>query len=406
MTDAPQFLLDPNWTFLNHGSFGATPREILDAQIKWRHQMERQPVRFVVDQLQNATDAARKEAGRLLGANPANLAFVSNATTGVNAVMRSLSFRQGDEVLTTNHRYQAVRNTLDHICDRTGAKVVEAHIPFPLHSSEDIFSAVCNGFTSRTTLLVVDQISSPTALIFPVARLIQEAKSRGIAVLVDGAHAPGQLGFGQDNPTPRDCPGLDDLGADFWVGNLHKWICAPKGAAVLWVADEHRPRIHAPAISHGYKQGIHAEFDWCGTFDPTAWLASADAIRLHETMGGATLREANHQLVRAGRKIVADAIGAPLPHPDDPQIYGSMATIPLGVGIDHLQDVWRVLTENHRVEAPIVPLPQSARDQSPGQCGIRISGFAGYNVAQDYERLAAVLPSVVGQFTRQPWPTR
>jgi isopenicillin-N epimerase len=372
----PQFLLDPEVTFLNHGSFGATPRCVLDAQRQWQDQLEREPVRFFLREAPAALDAARVRAARFVGCAPADLAFVPNATTAVNAVLNSMTFAENDEILTTNHRYDAVANTLERTARRWGARVRIAEVPFPLHEPEQITEAVVACMGPRTRLLVIDQITSPTALIFPVEEIIKQARRRGIMVLVDGAHAPGQI--------PLQ---VEALGADFWTGNLHKWVCAPKGTALLWVHRRHHDWVHPPVTSHGYAEGFHARFDWTGTNDPSAWLASSTAIELHETLGGHELRAAHHALVRRGREVVAAAIGATLPHPDDDRLYGSMATIPLSKPGERAEPIWDALGLEHGIEVPVF----AWRDVA----WLRISGFAAYNTASDYERLAQVLPEVL-----------
>ena len=373
----PMFRLDPAVTFLNHGSFGAVPTEVEDARRRWAAEMEKEPVSFVIRTLPEALDTALKRAARFVGVDPAGLVFVRNATEGVNAVLASLQFAAGEEVLTTNHRYDAVRNALAHHVERHGAAVVEAEIPFPLRSSDEIFQAVEAAFTKRTRLLVIDWISSPTALILPVARLVAAAHARGIPVLIDGAHAPGQVELQ-----------LDTLGADFWVGNLHKWVCAPRGTALLHVSPAWRDRIHPTVISHGYGKGLQAEFGWVGTADPSPWLASIEAMDLHEAMGGPTFRAANHRLVQEGRELLAQALRVELPHPDDPELYGSMATIPLPRPAEQARAIQDRLYDRHRIEVPIVPWG--------GRAWVRISGFSAYNHASEYSRLARALPGVLG----------
>lgn len=369
----PRFLLDPEITFLNHGSFGATPEEILARQDHWRRRLEREPVRFVVDELPGAMEAARSVVAAFLGADPQGLAFVPNATTGVNAAVGAVELGPADEILTTNHRYDAVDHTLHHLADRAGARVAYADVPFPLSSPQDIIDAIDRAWTPRTRLLVVDQIASPTALVFPVAALVAMARDRGVPVVIDGAHAPGQLSLD-----------LNQLQPEFWTGNLHKWCCAPKGAAVLWVNEEWRARTHAPVISHGYRGGLHAEFDWCGTFDPSAWLAAADACELHHSLGGASFRSDCHRLVQQGRALVADAMGVSLPHPDDPRLYASMASIPVPLAPERFAELRSRMLAQHRIELPFISWQ--------GKLWLRISGFAAYNRPQDYERLAQLMP--------------
>lgn len=368
------YLLDPNVCFLNHGSFGATPKEILEAQHALRLQMEAEPVDFLIRELPDRWRAALDTVAGFLGADPEGTAFVQNATSGVNAVISSIDWQAGDQILTTNHRYDAVRNTLSHAAARAGAEVVEAIVPFPLNDPAQIIAAITAAIGPKTRMLVIDQITSPTALIFPVREIIKIARERGVLVLVDGAHAPGQIEVN-----------LTALDPDFWVGNLHKWLCAPKGAAVLYVSEPWRDRIHPTTISHGYGKGLHEEFGWIGTLDPTAWLCAPAAIALHKAQGGAAFRAAHHALVQTGREVIADALGVELPHPDSNALYGSMASIPLPCAVDAVPDLFRAIRLQDQIEVPIHPWNNRA--------WVRISGFAGTNTPDQYHRLAYALAS-------------
>lgn len=368
----PRFQLDPTITFLNHGSFGAVPLELQEVQDRWRRRLEAEPVRFMVRELPGALGGAREACADFLGADPADLVFVRNATSGVAAVLQSFPLAEGDEILTTDHRYQAVRNAMSAVCARTGAEVREVSLPFPVESPEALHEAVVAAIGPRTRLLVLDWITSPTALVLPVHALVAEARARGVAVLVDGAHSPGQVEVD-----------LEALGADFWVGNLHKWLCAPRGTALLHVSPRWQEQIHPPVVSHGWGQGLHAEFDWTGTDDPTGWLTAPAAVELHEAMGGAEHRDRGHALVRAGREALAAALEVELPHPDDPELFAMMATVPLGLGAEVCWGLMERLLHRHRIEVPVVPWREEA--------WVRISGFPAYNRVEQYERLAEVL---------------
>lgn len=372
----PRFLLDPTATFLNHGSFGATPRELLAVQSALRAEMEHQPVDFLVRQLPARLAAARERLGALLGARADDLAFVPNATAGVAAVLGSVELAPGDEILTTNHSYNAVTQAIRRRARGVGARVVTARLPWPTPHPDALEAAVVQAITDRTRLLVIDQVTSPTALVLPAERIVAAARERGVLTLVDGAHAAGQLSV--------DLRALD---ADWWVGNLHKWLCAPKGAALLCTREHHQARTQPTIPSHGNGLGYREEFDWPGTFDPTAWLTAPAAADLHDAMGGEQLRADHHALVQRGREEIADAIGAPLPHPDDPALYAAMAALPLGLPADRALSVNQTLWAHHRIEAPVSPFE--------GQAVLRISGFAAYNTPADYTRLAQVLPKVL-----------
>jgi isopenicillin-N epimerase len=313
--------LDPAVTYLNHGSFGACPTAVLQVQTRLRRELEAEPVDFLVRRLPARLDETRQTLAAFLGADPADLVFVPNATTGVNAVLRSLPFAPGDELLTTDHTYGACRKSLDYVAGQSGARVVTASVPFPIAGEEAVVAAVLAAVTPRTRLALLDHVTSPTALVFPLARLVRELQARDVDTLVDGAHAPGLV--------PLD---LDALGATYYTGNAHKWLCAPKGAAFLHVRRDRQAGLHPLTISHGYRQGFHAEFDWTGTCDPTPWLCIPEAIRyLGQLLPGGwpTLMAANRALALQARDLLCAALQVAAPCPDS--MLGAMASIPLPV---------------------------------------------------------------------------
>ncbi|MGB8170691.1 MAG: aminotransferase class V-fold PLP-dependent enzyme [Chthoniobacteraceae bacterium] len=379
-----QWPLDPEVVFLNHGSFGACPRVVLEAQADLRAQMEAQPVRFLQREYEPLLDAARAELAIFLKARPDDLVFVHNATAGVNAVVRSLDFRAGDELLTTDHAYNACRNVLVEAARRSGASVVVAAVPFPLASEEEIFGAIMAKVTDRTRLAMIDHITSPTALVFPVARLITALEQRGVEVLIDGAHAPGAV--------PLD---LDGLRPHYYTGNLHKWVCAPKGAAFLWVRPDRQEAVRPSIVSHGEnirrpgRSAFHDRFDWPGTLDPTAWLSVPAALRFGAGLfagGWDELRERNRQLAISARALVASRLGVPLPCPN--HLLASMAAIALPEPLqrrpfngERFDPVQVELYEKARVEVPVMRWGPSPRRW------LRISAHA-YNTTGDYRTLA------------------
>jgi isopenicillin-N epimerase len=376
--------LDPQITFLNHGSFGATPSVVLERQNELRAQMEREPVRFFVRELEPLLDQARRTLAEFIGADPEGLAFVPNATAGVNAVLRSLDLDKFDELLVTDQEYNASRNALEYVAGMAGAKIVVVEIPFPIESADVVVERVLAAVTDRTRLLLIDHITSQTALIFPIERIVKEVASRGVDTLVDGAHAPGFL--------PLD---VRAIGAAYYTGNLHKWVCAPKGAAFLYVRENRRRSVHPVAISHGAnatredRSRYLLEFDWTGTFDPTAWLCVPDALAfMHEHGGWAEVMRRNRALALLARDLLCDALQIAKPAPDD--MLGAMAAVPLPDGTQHiapslygdpLQDK---LLFAHAIEVPIVPWP------APPKRVLRVSAQL-YNELGDYERLAAAL---------------
>jgi isopenicillin-N epimerase len=384
---ADHWTLDPGVVFLNHGSFGACPRVVLAAQAEWRTRMERQPVQFLWRDLPGLIDGAREELARFLKAEPENLVFIGNATSGVNAVARSLQFQAGDELLTTNHDYNACRNVLAEAAARAGARVVVAKVPFPLTDEQEIINAILAAVTKRTRFAMIDHVTSPTALVFPVARIIRALEERGIETLVDGAHAPGCVPLDIEHWRPA-----------YYTGNLHKWVCAPKGAAFLWARPDRQDALRPTVISHGEntrrpgRSAFHDRFDWPGTLDPTAWLSVPAAIQFGAALfpgGWEELRDRNRMLASAGRALLAGRLGVPLPCPNE--LHASMATLPLpdtfqqppvdGARFDPLQTH---LLDKHGIEVPIV------RWGEPPRRHLRISAQA-YNSTEDYRTLAEAL---------------
>jgi len=320
MSYAALWSLDPAVAHLNHGSFGACPTAVLEKQAELRARLEREPTDFLVRDAPRLNAEARAALGQFVGADPDDLAFVPNATTGVNAVVRSLELAPGDELLTTDHAYGACKKTLDYVASRTGARVVVASVPFPLRDPEEVVSPVLACVTSRTRLAMLDHVTSPTALVFPIERLVAELAARGVDTLVDGAHALGMLPLH-----------LSRLGAAYYTGNAHKWLCAPKGAAFLHVRRDRQKGIHPVTISHGYAGGeprFRDEFDWTGTTDPTPALTIPECIRY---MGGLLpggwpeLMAANNGLALKAREILCAALGVAAPAPES--MVGSMAAV-------------------------------------------------------------------------------
>ena len=383
------WLLDPQITFLNHGSFGATPRAVLDKQSEWRNRMESEPVRFLVREIEPLLDAARREVAAFVNADPEDLVFVPNATAGVNAVLRSLDLDEHDELLVTNQEYNASRNVLDFVAELANAKVVPVEIPFPISSPDEVVERVLAAVTDRTRLLLIDHITSQTALINPVETLVAEMHDRGIDTLVDGAHAPGMV--------PLD---LTKLGAAYYTANLHKWVCAPKGAAFLHVRRNRKYGVRPIAISHGAnatrtdRPRLWLEFDWTGTFDPTAWLASADAIRYVGSLvpgGWPEVMRRNHALALRARDILCDALRIQQPAPD--AMLGSMASLPIPDGAPDAatgdgDSLHLALFERHRIEVPVMPWPH------PPKRLIRVSAHL-HNNETEYAELGRILRTLI-----------
>ncbi len=383
----PAWPLAPEVTFLNHGSFGSCPLAVLEEQDRLRRQLEAQPVRFFVRELEDRLDAVREALAGFVHARAAGFVFVPNATTGVNAVVRSLGFAPGDELIATDHTYNACGNVIDAIAARDGARVVVVPIPFPIADASEVEAAFLAAVTERTRFALLDHVTSPTGLVLPVERLVPALRARGITVMVDGAHAPGML--------PVD---LEALGADAYTANAHKWICAPKGAAFLHVSEALEEIVRPVVISHGAnatrtdRSRYQVEFDWVGTDDPTAVLSIPTALATLESMhpdGWDGIRAANHALALAARDLICEAFDVPVPAPDD--MLGSMAAVPLPDGpLEHLDSALATtalqdaLYERHRVEVPIVPWPRSPKRL------VRVSAQR-YNDIDDYRKLVHAL---------------
>jgi len=371
------FLLEDGVTFLNHGSYGATPQVVLAAADEWRMRMERQPVRFMRSELPPALRAAAERLARFFGARGEDLVFLDNATSAVNAIARALDIGPGDVLATTDHGYGAVRRTLEYVASRSGARVVEIPVPFPIIGADAAFDALVAGWPEDVKLFVVDHITSPTALILPVERMATFARSRGARVLIDGAHGPGQLAL--------DVP---KLGGDWYIGNCHKWLFAPKGCGFLWAHREAQAGLHPTVISHGYGQGFHAEFDWTGTRDHSPWLAVTAALDFVEALGVERMRGWQRQLRSRACDLLRQAWGVPAGGPDE--MLGAMATLGLPEryqpsGPADKAAAWRLhdrIWAAHRIEAPIMPFG--------GRLWLRISAQI-YNNLDDYRILAAAL---------------
>ena len=398
MTDSSQkhefadhWLLDPEVVFLNHGSFGATPKTVLDEQSRIRLQIEREPLIFFDHDYLGQLDQARADLADFLGASADDLAFVVNATTGVNTVLRSLQLEREDQLLVTDHEYNACRNAIDAVAAENGAEVVVAPIPFPLKNEGEVVEAVLEKLTPKSRLLLIDHVTSQTGMVLPIERLVKEAQAYGVDVLIDGAHAPGMVALD-----------LDSLGATYYTGNLHKWICAPKGAAFLHVREDRRDGVRPLVISHGAnahsveRSRFHLEHDWTGTRDPSAWLSVPVAIRKMESMvegGWDEVRHRNRELVLEGREILCDALGIEAPCPDS--MIGSLASLPLPDGdsglvnelfpFDGLQD--RLLNE-YGIEVPVIAWPAAPKRL------VRISAQL-YNDRPQYVALAEALLDVL-----------
>ena len=386
--DPRLWLLDPKVVYLNHGSFGSCPRPVLEFQRRMRDRLERQPVQFFVRDLEPLLDQARGALAEFLGAEADDLVFVPNATAGVNSVLRSLRFKRGDELLVTNHEYNACRNALDFVAARSRARVVVADVPFPLDGPKQVIDSVMSRVSRRTRLALVDHVTSQTGLVLPLRELVRGLTRRGVDILVDGAHAPGMV--------PLD---LGSLGATYYTGNCHKWICAPKGAGFLHVQRERQKIVRPLSISHGANSArtdrsrFLIEFGWAGTLDPSPLLSVPEALRTAGSLlpgGWQAIMERNRRLALAARRVICRALKIDLPCPED--MIGALAAIPLPDARDdrpaksplYRDPIQDRLLARFGVEVPVIPWP------APPKRLLRISAQL-YNCLPQYRLLAAAL---------------
>ena len=379
---ASEWMLEPGVDFMNHGSFGAVPRVVFDEQTRWRRKIEAAPVEVIARRRLELIDAAKEPVGRWLGMRGEDFGLVTNATEGVNAVLHSLRFELGDELLTTTHVYNAVRQAMKFTCARTGAAYREADVPAVVCSPDDVFDNVMREVTDRTRLVVIDHITSPTATVFPVERIAAACAARGVDVLIDGAHAPGMVKLD-----------VGAIGAAYYAGNLHKWALAPRGAAFLWVRPDRQEGIHPAVISHHYDEGFCREFSWQGTRDFSAWLAAPRALQFTAELGGNAVREHNHAMAVWAHQLLHERLNLPqTPARLDGSMLGSMAAVELpqrfaALPDAELESIQQTLYTRHRLEVPLMRL-------DPDTVLLRVSCQV-YNTPAQYERVAEVMRDVL-----------
>lgn len=386
--------LDPEVTYLNHGSFGACPKVVLAELHRLQAELESEPATFLTRMARERLLAARRSLGQFVGANPDDLAFLPNVTTALNAVLRSLPLRAGDELIVSSHEYNASRNILEYVAQKTQSRVVVVEIPFPIAGPDVVMERMRDAITRRTRLALVDHVTSATGMLMPLAELIGLFHERDVEVMVDGAHAPGMI--------PLD---IEALAPDYYTGNCHKWICAPKGAGFLYVRPDLQEQVRPAVISHGANAGLvgnarfRAEFEWTGTRDITPWLCVPSAISCMGSLlpgGWPEVMDRNHALAVEGRALLAASLGVELPCPDD--MLGSLATLHLpesarfeaaaSASALDLNPLQEALFHQHKIEMPVLSCPESGRPM------LRVSAQL-YNELDDYERLARALRSLL-----------
>ena len=369
--------LEATVAHLNHGSFGAVPTPVLEEQQSWRDRMESNPLRFFSRELPAALDQARGEVAQYFGVESDALAFVPNATTAASTVLSCVPLAAGDQVLLTDHTYGAVRIAAHRWAEAARAEVVTVHVPLAADEDE-VCGRVAEAVNDRTRLAVLDHVTSPTARRMPLVRLVPELQSKGVVVLVDGAHAAGMLDVD-----------LDGIGADFWTGNLHKWCCAPRGTAVLHAAAPRRAALRPLVASWGEPDGFPQSFQDVGTQDLTAWLSAPRALRTLEHLGLDRVRRHNVELAVAGQIEVARGLGMdPAGLPRDPSV--SMQLVPLPAGIATTAEEAAVLQDRIGTEVAV----EVAVTTWAGQGFVRLSAHV-YNRPADYALLAAALPTLI-----------
>lgn len=370
-----QFLLDPDVVFLNHGSFGACPIPVFEQYQHWQRELERQPVAFFQRRADALLDEARQTIGAYLNASPDDLVFVPNATIGINTVARSLDLKPGDEILTTDHEYGAMDYTWAFICGKTGATYIRHSIPLPVTSHADFVESLWGAVTPRTKVIFISHITSPTALIFPVTEICRRARQAGILTVIDGAHVPGQL--------PLDLTALD---VDFYSGNFHKWLCAPKGAGFLYARREHHATVNPLVISWGWTDGASfvKQNTWQGTRDLAAFISVPAAIQFQRENNWDTIRQQCHNLASTARTRISELSSREPISPDSTEWFAQMVTIPLPPC--DIEAVKERLYKEHCVEVPLM-----VWNEKPY---IRTS-FQGYNTIDDLERLITGLRAIL-----------
>jgi isopenicillin-N epimerase len=368
-----EFLLDPDVTFLNHGSFGACPRAVFERYQEWQLELEREPVLFLARRLEALLAEARGVLGEYVGADPDDLVFVPNASSGVNIAAWPLGLQRGDEVLSTDLEYGALDLTWEHVCGDFGARYVRMPVPLPIGDEAEVVETIWAGVNERTRVLFLSHHTSATALTLPVAELCRRARERGIVSVIDGAHVPGQF--------PLDIRALDP---DFYAGNCHKWLCAPKGAGFLYVRRDRQRDVHPLIFSWGYEgedPPFLARHEKQATRDPSAYLTVPYAIEWQRSHDWHLVRDRCHELARRA----AATLGLPPVVPGTRHgLYGQMVSLQLPDGAP--ADLQERLFDEHRIEIPVMDR------ESPRL--IRAS-FQGYNDEGDLERLRAALASLL-----------
>jgi len=373
-----QWLFPPEITFLNHGSFGPAPRPVLDARQRWLEVVQSNPMDFFVRKYGGHLDVVRERLGAYVGAAARDLAFIANATVGMNAVAASVRLQPGDEVLLNDHEYGAVIRIWQRACDQAGAKLIVQPIPVPLTSPEQIVAAIVGGITPRTRMVVFSHITSATAIIFPVEALCREVRRRGVAVCIDGPHAVAMR--------PLNLAALD---CDYYLASCHKWLAAPIGCVFMYVHPRAQETLQPATLSWGrlpQESGIrwNYELEWAGTHDPSATLAIPTAMDFLDEIGLEAFRQYTHRLAQYARDKISNLTGLEPLTPDTPDWYGSMIALPLPAG--EAMPLQTTLWQRYQIESLIL--------NWNNQRLLRVSCHV-YTSEEDLERLTTALREVL-----------
>jgi isopenicillin-N epimerase len=378
--------LDRNVVFLNHGSFGATPRKIFEKQSKYRELMEREPVDFFVNKMPELLNESKEKLAKFVATDNNDIVFVQNTTTGVNQILTSIQYKTGDAWLTTSHAYGACKNAITHFASKNGIELKIADIPFPVNNDDEILQSIAEELNSNIKLALIDHITSATGMIFPIKKIIDLLHAHDVLVIVDGAHAPGMVPLN-----------IKELDADFYVGNCHKWMCAPKGSAFIYVKKEFQESIKPMVISHfndidiGGNSHWSNQFMWDGTHDFSQYICVGDTIDFMNSLhpeGWNGIMQHNHKLAWEGANLIAERLNIELPLEE--KFVGSMVNIPMPEGeegfpkFNETPPLKKVLFEKCKIEVPIFFFPAAPKQW------LRISAQL-YNSMEQYEYLAECL---------------
>jgi isopenicillin-N epimerase len=374
-----QFLLDPTITFLNHGSFGACPKPIFEEYQRFQKELETEPVYFLIKKQKEYLQLAKNSLAKFVGCSPNDFFFTSNPTIAINTIMRSLNLKAGDEILTTNHEYGAMDRTWNFYCKKSGAKYIRQNISIPIVSKQQIIEEFWKGYTSKTKIIFLNQISSSTALIFPVKEICEKARELGLITIIDGAHVPGHIDLN-----------ITDLNPDFYTGTLHKWMLAPKGSSFLYVKKSFQEMLDPLIVGWGYESLTPGESQFLdyqefqGTRDISAFLCTPKVIDFlyHNDWKSKTL--ISKKIVLENYQRFCDLLNSQPICPISEEFLGQMASIPIKTF--HPVELKELLFEKYKIEIPIMPLN--------GNHYIRYS-INAYNSQEDLDILYSALENII-----------